>query len=110
MKKILVSVSFILLVSVCMINAQAAPQDGKKTSTEIKANCAKCPHTKGCSMMAGEKGSGTGMSTAKCKELGCDSTKCTGKCDQAKCKKMSEGTTIRKNDCDPAKCKMMSKR
>jgi hypothetical protein len=99
MKKILIAVSLMLLVSAGITNAQVV---SKKTTTEAKMDCAKCPHAKGCAMMADAKTSGTVMSV--------DSTKCKGKCDMAKCKSMTEGTAVQKKDCDPSKCKMMTKK
>jgi hypothetical protein len=107
MKKILVTISVILFFTGNIINAQVTPKDGTKTSTETKMNCGKCPQTKECGMMTDSKTTKTG--SAKCKEMGCDSTKCKVKCDPAKCKSGSEGTTAQKKDCDPTKCKMMSK-
>jgi hypothetical protein len=106
MKKFLVTISVILFFAGNIINAQVTPKDGTKASTETKMNCGNCPQSKGSGMMADTKST----NTAKCKEMGCDSTKCKGKCDPAKCKSDSEGTTALKKDCDPAKCKMMSKK
>ena len=110
MKKKLVAISVILLLAGSIINAQVTSKNGTKTTTETKMNCGKCPQAKGCAMMADAKTTETGMKTAKCKEVSCDSTKCKGKCDASKCKSGDKGMTTQTKDCDPAKCKMMSEK
>jgi hypothetical protein len=84
MKKILVVITGLLLITSLTINAQ----DGKKATTEKKMSCCMNKET---AMRA---------DTSKSKEMKSDSSKC-----KMKCSEMKTGMK-----CDPAKCKMMSKK
>jgi hypothetical protein len=84
MKKVLIAITGLLLITSLTINAQT--QD-KKAATEKKMSC--CMN----------KGSMTAADSAKCKEM---------KSDSSKCKMMGDMKTGMK--CDPAKCKGMAKK
>jgi hypothetical protein len=84
MKKVLITITGLLLITSLTINAQT--QD-KKAATEKKMSC--CMN-KG-SMIA---------DSSKCKEMKSDSSKC-----KMKCPEMKTGMK-----CDPDKCKGMAKK
>ena len=85
MKKVLVVITGLFLITSLTINAQT--QDSKKT-TEKKMSC--CMN----------KESAMKSDTSKCKEMKSDSSKCKMKCSEMKAGKK----------CDPAKCKDMAKK
>jgi hypothetical protein len=85
MKKILIAITGLFLITSLTINAQT---HDKKVATEKKMSC--CMN----------KGTMTAADSAKCKEMKNDSSKCKMKC--------SEMKTAMK--CDPAKCKDMAKK
>jgi hypothetical protein len=97
MKKVLIAISGLLLVAVVAIkiaNAQTSPQEVKKTVTEKKMDCGKCPSaSKTCDMKT--------CDPAKCKE---------GKCDTSKCKAGCAGMKSGMKNCDHSKCSGMTKK
>jgi hypothetical protein len=115
MKKALIGLSGVImltLVVVLFVNAKNSPQDVKKTTTEQKADCGKCPSKAGCGTMAEAKTTETKTcDPAKCKEAGCDPAKCKeGKCDDTTCKAKCKSTGGDMKNCDPAKCTGMAKK
>jgi hypothetical protein len=97
MKKILIAISALSLTAIVLLgvsNAQTSLQDTKKTVTEKKMDCGKCPSSaKTCDMKA--------CDPAKCKE---------GKCDTTKCKAGCTGMKSDKKNCDPSRCSGMTKK
>jgi hypothetical protein len=94
MKKIIVTISGLLLVAVVVIkvaNAQSTPQEVKKASTEVKMDCGKCPSSAACAKMTEGK------------------TTCAKVCDHAKCKTSCSTAKAEMKKCDPAKCTGMAK-
>jgi hypothetical protein len=84
MKKVLIAITGLFLITSLTINAQ----DVKKAATEKKMSCCMNKET---AMKA---------DTAKCKEMKAEATKCTMKCSE-----MKEG-----EKCDPSKHKDMAKK
>ena len=115
MKKIIIGLSGLLLIAFVVIkvaNAQSTPQEVKKSTTEQKMDCGKCPSADACKGKTDDKTVvAKACDPAKCKEMGCDPAKCKeGKCDDATCKaKCAEAKGEMKN-CDPAKCSGMAKK
>jgi hypothetical protein len=99
MKKIIITLSGLLLIAVVVIkvaNAQSTPQDVKKAPAESRMDCGKCPAA-GCAKMGGPKTTESKVcDPAKCKDAKSDTAKCKASCATAK-----DGKT----KCDPAKCK-----
>jgi hypothetical protein len=97
MKKILTVISAVSLAAILLfgvINAQTSNQDVKKSATEKKMDCEKCPSAaKTCNMKS--------CDPAKCKEAKCDTVKCN-----ATCAGMKSGM----KNCDPSKCNGMTKK
>lgn len=108
MKKVILGLSGILVIAFVVImvaNAQNNTQEVKKASTtEMSADCAKCPTAATCAKMTAAKASEVKTcDPAKCKEAGCDPAKCKeGKCDPATCKANCAVADGKK--CDPATC------
>jgi hypothetical protein len=94
MKKAILGLSGILVAAFVIImvaNAQNSTQEVKKpasATTEMSADCGKCPMAAGCTKMTTAKTTEVkACDPAKCKASGCDMTKCKeGKCDPATCK------------------------
>jgi hypothetical protein len=115
MKKIIVVISGLLLVTIMVIkvaNAQNLPQDVKKPSTEAKMDCGKCPSSASCDKMSESKtGEVKKCDPAKCKEMGCDPAKCKeARCDSSKSKAGCTGARSMMKNCDPSKCSGMTKK
>jgi hypothetical protein len=110
MRKIIIGLSGLLLVAFVAIkiaNAQTTTQEIKKSTTEQKMDCGKCPSAEACAQKTEVKA----CDPAKCKEMGCDPAKCKeGKCDTTKCKAKCDGAKAEKKNCDPAKCSGMDKK
>jgi hypothetical protein len=108
MKKVIFGLSGILVVAFVVIlvaNAQNNTQEVKKASTtEMSADCAKCPTAATCAKMTAAKASEVKTcDPEKCKAAGCDPAKCKeGKCDPATCKANMAAAGGKK--CDPATC------
>jgi hypothetical protein len=105
MKKIIVTISGLLLIAVVVIkvaNAQSIPQEVKKASTEAKMDCGKCPSSAACAKMTdGKTTCAKVCDPSKCKEVKCDTAKCKANCSIAKAEMKK---------CDPAKCTGMAKK
>jgi len=73
MKKVLIGISFVVIlavVAVLFVNAKNAPVEAKKVSTEMSEGCGGCPTaTPACATK-------TEMKTAEAKE--CDPATCAG--------------------------------
>jgi hypothetical protein len=109
MKKVIIGISALVILSFVVISAVTAQNDQKKEKkarTEAVKDCSKCPSAATCEMAAGEdpvpgsraKHASANCDPAKCKEGKCDSackTACTktgpdAKCDPAKCPSAAE--------------------
>ena len=115
MKKVILSLSGILVAAFVVImfaSAQNNPKEVKKSATETSATCPKGPSTAVCPMMsAGKTADVKGCDPAKCKAMGCDPAKCKeGKCDPATCKSKMTGDAREMKKCDPAMCPMAAKK
>ena len=109
MKKVILSLSGILVVAFIVImvaNAQNNPQEVKKAATATSMDCAKCPSAAACpAMTAAKSAEAKTCDPAKCKEMGCDPAKCKeGKCDPATCKANCKSATGEMKKCNPAMC------
>lgn len=84
MKKIIVAISGLLLVALVVIkvaNAQTNTQELKKSVTEQKMDCGKCPSAEAGAHKADSKTAEVkSCDPAKFKEGKSDSTKCKAKC------------------------------
>jgi hypothetical protein len=85
MKKILIAITGLFLITSLIINAQAQ----QKTTTKNKMSC--CMN----------KGTMTIADSSKCK---------AGKCDTSKCKTSCTNMKTGMKNCDPAKCSTMTKK
>lgn len=103
MKKVIIAISALVILTFVVISAVNAQNDQKKEKkgkTEAVKDCSKCPSAASCEMAAGEtpvpsqvKHSGASCDPAKCKE-GKSGDACKTVCTKA-------GPDAK---CDPAKC------
>ena len=104
MKKVILGISALLLLTfvvISAVNAQSDEKKEKKAKTETVKDCSKCPSASTCETAAGE--TPVPGSHAKQANMNCDPAKCKeGKCDPA-CKTNCDKTGPDAK-CDPAKC------
>lgn len=104
MKKVILGISALLIltfVAISAVNAQSDEKKEKKAKTEAVKDCTKCPSASACEAAAGE--APVPGSHAKQAGMNCDPAKCKeGKCDPA-CKAACDKTG-QDAKCDPAKC------
>jgi hypothetical protein len=117
MKKVFIAISglaILAFVTVLFVNAQNAPQEVKKATTEASTGCGACPSAAAAACTTKpetETADVKKCDPAKCKEMGCDPAKCAeGKCDPATCKAHIADASGAMKSCDPAACAAMAKK
>ena len=105
MKKVILGISALVILSfvvISAVNAQNDQKNDKKAKTEAVKDCSKCPSAATCEKASGEApvpGSQVKHNCANCDPAKCKEGKCDVSCKTA-CTKT--GTDAK---CDPAKCK-----
>ncbi len=104
MKKVIIGISALVILSFVVISAVSAQNDQKKEKkarTEAVKDCSKCPSAATCEMAAGEgpvPGSGAKHASVNCDPAKCKEGKCDAAC-KAACPKTGPDAKY-----DPAKC------
>ncbi len=104
MKKLIIGISALVILSfvvISAVNGQNDQKKDKKAKTEAVKDCSKCPSAASCEMAAGEApvpGSQAKHSCANCDPAKCKEGKCDANCNSTCTKKGPDAK------CDPAKC------
>jgi ABC-type nickel/cobalt efflux system permease component RcnA len=101
MKKILISISAVVVLAfavVLIVNATDDKKVTEKAKTECSKDASKCGSTESCNH---DKAKHADCDPAKCEKAGCDHSK--EKCDKAKQESACKSKEAKTN-CDPKKC------
>jgi hypothetical protein len=111
MKKILISISAVVVLAfavVLIVNATDDKKVTEKAKTECSKDASKCGSTESCNH---DKAKHADCDPAKCEKAGCDPAKCEkAGCDHSKekCDKAKQESACKskeaKTNCDPKKC------
>lgn len=109
MKKVIISLSAVLIsafVVILAVNAQTDQKETKKCGTEMSKDGSKCPAASTCSKTkSGSTAEAKTADPAQCKEKCGDKAKCEGKCEHESCKNASASASGEVKKCCEATAK-----